>query len=256
MCGNGSPSVLDLRATSSSRATSIRRAFCDFLARSHHMWHEPILRIVQGATMLPWIAAVLLGALAPALVVAGLSANLMLLPLAFAVTLGHSVVLGLPAALFCRAKRWTRFSAAIVGALLIGAIPVGIFGWPMHPSWRTSASVDGVPTIIDGVPRLGRLGRIPQSGGRIWGSRCHRRGYVLVDAQILRPAHGLRCKIDQAPAWSIAHRHLARRRGRERVCGNRRASKHHEGSLVPQHVQGWTYIRIPEGSHRPRHRHR
>ncbi len=104
--------------------------------------------------MLPWIAAVLLGALAPALVVAGLSANLMLLPLAFAVTLGHSVVLGLPAALFCRAKRWTRFSAAIVGALLIGAIPVGIFGWPMHPSWRTSASVDGVPTIIDGVPTL------------------------------------------------------------------------------------------------------
>jgi len=101
--------------------------------------------------MYPWVAAILFGALAPALIVAGLSANPMILPLAFAVTLGHSVVLGLPAALLYRAKRWTRLSATIPGAFLIGAIPAGLITWPMNPLMRTTASVDGVATIIDGV---------------------------------------------------------------------------------------------------------
>jgi hypothetical protein len=64
--------------------------------------------------MLPWIAAVLFGALAPALIVSGVSADIRILPLAFAVTLGHSVILGLPVALFFRTKRWTRLSAALV----------------------------------------------------------------------------------------------------------------------------------------------
>jgi hypothetical protein len=83
--------------------------------------------------MLPWIAAVLLGALAPALIVSGLWGDLRILPLAFAVTLGHAIILGLPVALYYRAKRWTRLSAAIVGAFLIGAIPVGFLAWP--PTW-------------------------------------------------------------------------------------------------------------------------
>ena len=111
--------------------------------------------------MLPWIAAVLLGALAPALIVAGLSTNLMVLPFAFAVTLGHSMLLGLPVALFYRGKGWTHLGAAMVGAFVIGAIPVGIFAWPVSPSLRTTASVDGVTTILDGVPTLaGWLGYV------------------------------------------------------------------------------------------------
>lgn len=102
--------------------------------------------------MLPWIAAILLGALAPALIVAGLSAKIMILPWVFAITLGHSIVFGLPVALLYRAKRWTRLSAAVVGAFLIGAIPSGIFAWPMSLSIRGMESVDGVTTIIDGIP--------------------------------------------------------------------------------------------------------
>jgi hypothetical protein len=104
--------------------------------------------------MLPWIAAILLGALVPAVIVAGLSANLMILQLAFAVTLGHSMILGLPVALLYRAKRWTRLSVAVVGAFLIGALPAGFVTWPLSLSLRTTASVDGVATIIDGVPTL------------------------------------------------------------------------------------------------------
>jgi hypothetical protein len=104
--------------------------------------------------MFPWIAAILLGALAPALIVAGLSANLVVLPLAFAVTLAHSIILGLPVALLYRARRWTRLGAVIAGAFLIGAIPGGLVTWPMRPSLKGTASVDGITTMIDGVPTL------------------------------------------------------------------------------------------------------
>jgi hypothetical protein len=51
-------------------------------------------------SVLPWVAAVLFGALAPALVVAGLSENIYVLPLAFTITLGHALILGLPVS-FC-----------------------------------------------------------------------------------------------------------------------------------------------------------
>jgi hypothetical protein len=41
-----------------------------------------------------------------------------------------------------------RLSAALVGAFLIGAIPLGILTLP----FGGSASVDGIPTIVNGVP--------------------------------------------------------------------------------------------------------
>ena len=103
------------------------------------------------ANLFPWIAAVLLGALVPALIVTGLSADIRILPLVFAVTLAHAVILGLPVALFYRAKRWTRLSAVLVGAFLIGAIPFGILSWPTGSG---SAWVDGIPTIVNGIPTL------------------------------------------------------------------------------------------------------
>jgi hypothetical protein len=119
----------------------------------------------HGTNMLPWIAAVLLGALAPALIVSGVSADIRILPLAFAVTLGHAVVIGLPVVLYCRAKRWTRLNAVLIGAFLIGALPGGLLTWPMNLSFRTTGSVDGVATIINGVPTLaGWLGYLKLVG--------------------------------------------------------------------------------------------
>jgi hypothetical protein len=128
--------------------------------------------------MFPWTAAILLGALAPAMIVAGLSANIVVLPMAFGITIAHSIVLGLPAALLYRAKQWKRVSAAMIGAALIGAIPVGLFAWPINPSLRTTASVDGVTTIIDGIPTLagwlgylkllGMFGSLGAAGGLVF----------------------------------------------------------------------------------------
>jgi hypothetical protein len=101
--------------------------------------------------------------------VAGFSAGIMILPVAFAITLGHSIILGLPVALLYRAKRWKRLSTAVIGAALIGAVPGGVLTWPLRPSSRTTASVGGVPTIIDGVPTfagwLGYLELLAMLGG-------------------------------------------------------------------------------------------
>jgi hypothetical protein len=118
----------------------------------------------------------------------------MILPLAFAVTLGHSVVLGLPAALLYRAKRWTRLSATIPGAFLIGAIPAGLITWPMNPLMRTTASVDGVATIIDGIPTLAgwlgylkllaMLGMLGTAGGLVFWLTLRHSGVLAVTRQV------------------------------------------------------------------------
>jgi hypothetical protein len=45
------------------------------------------------------------------------------------------------------------FSCVVFG-FAVGAVPAGVLAWPMqHPELHTSASVDGVPTIINGVNR-------------------------------------------------------------------------------------------------------
>lgn len=101
---------------------------------------------------LPWIGAVLFGAIVPAVLFAGYYREVRLLPIAFAVTFGHSLLLGLPVALLYAAMRWVRLTAAAAGGFLIGAMPIGLFAWPVSPDLRTTASVNGVTTIVDGVP--------------------------------------------------------------------------------------------------------
>lgn len=140
--------------------------------------------------MLPWITALLLSALAPALIMAGFSASLRILPIAFGISLGHAIVLGVPVALWFRAKQWKRPSAALLGAALIGAIPVGLFAWPINPSTK-SASVGGVTTIIDGVPTLagwlnylqllGMFGILGAAGGLAFWLTLRWSGVLTVD---------------------------------------------------------------------------
>lgn len=107
--------------------------------------------------MLPWTAAVLLGALVPAVIVAGLSGDVRYLPAAFAITLGHTVILGLPVALFFRAKRWTRLSVVLAAAFLVGAIPLGL---PVSFSGRPAAGLADLPAQLWPVWPFGLLGAI------------------------------------------------------------------------------------------------
>ena len=52
--------------------------------------------------------------------------GLALLVGALAITVGHAVLFGLPAALYCRRRGWTRVPGAITGGFLVGAAPIGV----------------------------------------------------------------------------------------------------------------------------------
>jgi hypothetical protein len=122
----------------------------------------------HATSMFPWFAAIILGALVPALIASGALANARILPIAFMVTLGYTLILGLPVALFYRARRWTRLSATLVGAFLIGAIPFGILTVSVNGiRWI----IDDVRTLADWLDYLGSLaafGALGASGGLVF----------------------------------------------------------------------------------------
>jgi len=100
--------------------------------------------------------ALLSAGLSPALVMAALGHTAEIAPLAFvftfAVALAHAVVLGLPLFLVFRSKGWINVMTCVVFGFAVGAVPDGALTWPMqHAVLDASRSVDGVPTIIDGV---------------------------------------------------------------------------------------------------------
>jgi len=96
-------------------------------------------------SILSWIGATLLGALAPVLVLSGtvdfmvalpkLSVSAFLIRFVFYAgavlpfTLLFAVVLGVPTARFCLARRWTHWITAAVGGALIGAVAAFPMGW-------------------------------------------------------------------------------------------------------------------------------
>lgn len=103
--------------------------------------------------------ALLFAALAPAFAFGLLSGTLRLVPFAFRVAMEHAVVLGLPLVALLWWKHWVNAWAAVLGGLVVGALGVGVFLWPLRfwepgqDAWigRGSARVQ---TIIDGVPTL------------------------------------------------------------------------------------------------------
>ena len=119
--------------------------------RSSAWWDELRIEQIAGTA-----TAVLFAALAPALVMAALWHTTKIAPMVFAFTfaiaLGHAILLGLPLFLVFRSKGWINVMSCVVFGFAVGAAPAGVLTWPMHhPAPHTSASVDGVPTIINGV---------------------------------------------------------------------------------------------------------
>jgi hypothetical protein len=107
-------------------------------------------RIVGTAT------AFLFAGLAPALVMAALWHTAEVVPLVFiftfAIALAHAVLLGLPLFLVFRRRGWINITTCVVFGFAVGAVPDGIMTWPIqHAALYASESVDGVPTIINGV---------------------------------------------------------------------------------------------------------
>ena len=119
--------------------------------RSSAWWDK--LRIEQIADT---ATAFLFAGLAPALVMAALWHTAEIAPFAFVFTftiaLAHAVLFGLPIFLALRSKGWINIMTCVVSGFAVGAVPDGALTWPMqHAVLYASRSVDGVPTIIDGV---------------------------------------------------------------------------------------------------------
>jgi hypothetical protein len=98
-------------------------------------------------------AATLLAALAPALVVGLLSQSLQILPFALSVTLGHTIVLGLPCFFILESGRGVNLISALKAGFAIGALPLGILG-PVPAGGTYIASTNRVPTVVNGVRTL------------------------------------------------------------------------------------------------------
>jgi hypothetical protein len=99
-----------------------------------------------------WIAALLIGAIVPAALVAYALGSAGVFPPALAITLGHAVILGVPAALLYRRLKWRSPAFALAGGLLIGALPAGVYFWPVDPRHGTNAWTGTTQTLLDGVP--------------------------------------------------------------------------------------------------------
>jgi len=110
--------------------------------------------------------ALLFAGLAPALAMAAFWHTAEIVPFiftfTFAIALGHAVLLGLPLFLVFRSMSWINLTTCVVFGFAVGAAPVGVLTWPMrHPELHTSASVVGVPMIInEAITAIGWIGYI------------------------------------------------------------------------------------------------
>jgi len=101
--------------------------------------------------------AVLVAALVPAALFSIVTGSLRAMPIAFAIALVHSLVLGLP--LFLVLQKFGRANGVSAGSagFVIGCVPVGIYFWPLWLANSGSSSWIGperLPTMIDGVPTM------------------------------------------------------------------------------------------------------
>jgi hypothetical protein len=108
--------------------------------------------------------AVLFADLAPAIVMAAFWHTAELAPLTFVFTftiaLAHTVLFGVPLFLVFRSKGWVNIMTCVVTGFAVGAVPDAVLTWPIqHAALYASRSVDGVPTIIDGVITAAGWGR-------------------------------------------------------------------------------------------------
>jgi hypothetical protein len=75
------------------------------------------------------------------------------LVICLAISGAHVVALGIPAYLLLRCRRVLRWWSVLLSGFVLGAIPAAVFSWPLrYAGPGSSASVNGVDTMIDGIP--------------------------------------------------------------------------------------------------------
>ncbi|WP_379655436.1 hypothetical protein [Pseudoxanthomonas sp. UC19_8] len=87
------------------------------------------------------------------------------------ISAAHVVALGIPAYLLLRWRRALRWWSALLSGFVLGAVPVGIFSWPLRYSGPgSSSSVNGVDTMVDGIPTM--AGWVQYLGGISFFGAC------------------------------------------------------------------------------------
>jgi hypothetical protein len=77
------------------------------------------------------------------------------LVICLAISLAHVVALGIPAFLVLRWRRALRWWSTLLSGFVLGAIPIGLFSWPLrYARPGSSATIDGVETMVNGIPTM------------------------------------------------------------------------------------------------------
>jgi len=72
-----------------------------------------------------------------------------------AISAAHVIALGTPAYFLLRWRGLLRWWSALLTGFVLGAVPVGLFSWPLrYASPGSYASADGVDTMVNGVPTM------------------------------------------------------------------------------------------------------
>jgi hypothetical protein len=100
-----------------------------------------------------WATATLFSGLAPTAAYFAITSDVRLIPFALIIALGHAVILGLPAFLLGRSLGRVDLISSMIVGFVIGAGPITLLTLLSLGS-NSSASIDGVPTIINGFPTL------------------------------------------------------------------------------------------------------
>ena len=77
------------------------------------------------------------------------------LVICLAIAATHVVALGLPAYLLLRWRKAVRWWSILLCGFILGALPIAVLSWPLRfADLKSSASVDGVQTMVNGVPTM------------------------------------------------------------------------------------------------------
>lgn len=77
------------------------------------------------------------------------------LRMCMAISAAHVVVLGVPTYLLLRKLSVIRWWTIVGSGFVLGAVSVAVFSWPLrYQEFGASASVDGVTTMINGIPTM------------------------------------------------------------------------------------------------------
>jgi len=113
----------------------------------------PVNRIASTLRVLAHIGALLAAVVVPTLIVSLLAGTVRLGPFVLRTGLAYAILIGLPMYLVLRWKKCVNLVACVLGGFTAVALPIGFLTWPLrYPDLKSTASIDGVATMIDGVP--------------------------------------------------------------------------------------------------------